>query len=58
MLTVELLGDETITLPLLPSSVTLRDLQVDGRAATILHDGGHDSSAGDAAFTFVPERKY
>ncbi len=38
-LTVELLGDETLTLPLLPSSVTLRDLKVDGREATILIDG-------------------
>ncbi len=38
-LTVELLGDETVTLPLLPSSVTLRNLQVDGRDATILIEG-------------------
>ncbi len=40
-LTVELLGDETLTLPLLPSAVTLRDLKVDGQEATILIDGGH-----------------
>ncbi len=38
-LTVELLGEESVTLPLLPSSVTLRELQVDGREATILIDG-------------------
>ncbi len=38
-LTVELLGEETVTLPLFPSSVTLRSLQVDGRDATILLEG-------------------
>ncbi len=39
-LIVELLGEETVTLPLLPSTVALRELSVDGREATILLDGG------------------
>ncbi|MEM7353898.1 MAG: hypothetical protein AAF657_24065 [Acidobacteriota bacterium] len=38
-LTVELMSDETLTLPLLPKSVTLRDLAIDGREAPILIEG-------------------
>ena len=38
-LTVELMSDETLTLPLLPSTVTLRELAIDGREAPILIDG-------------------
>ncbi len=38
-LVVELLGDETVTLPLLPSTVALRDLRVDGKDAAILLEG-------------------
>ena len=40
VLSLELLGDETATLRLLPSTVTLRDLKVDGKDATILIDNG------------------
>ncbi len=40
-LAVELLDDEAVTLPLLPSSMTLRSLRVDGRDATILLEGDH-----------------
>ncbi|MCP3957159.1 MAG: hypothetical protein GY719_04845 [bacterium] len=39
-LAVELLGEETATLPLLPSTVTLRDLKVDGKDAIILLENG------------------
>ena len=39
-LTVELMSDEKVTLPLLPSTVTLSDLEVDGRDAPILITGG------------------
>ncbi|MEE8507683.1 MAG: hypothetical protein V3T07_01350, partial [Myxococcota bacterium] len=35
-LSVELAGDETVTLELLPKNVTLSDIQVDGKQATIL----------------------
>ena len=38
-LIVDLMSDETITLPLLPSRVTLRDLEIDGRDAPILIEG-------------------
>ncbi len=40
-LTVELLDNEAVTLPLLPSSMTLRSLRVDGRDATILLEADH-----------------
>ena len=36
---VELMSEETLTLPLLPSTVTLRDLAIDGRQAPILIEG-------------------
>ncbi len=39
-LTVELLGTDSITLPLFPASVTLSNVQVDGREASILVQGG------------------
>ena len=38
-LIVDLMSDETITLPLLPSRVTLKDLEIDGRDAPILIEG-------------------
>ena len=38
-LAVELFGDETVTLGLLPSTVTLSDLRIDGKEATILVEG-------------------
>jgi hypothetical protein len=38
-LDVELFAAKTITLPLLPSTATLRELQVDGKAAPILIEG-------------------
>ncbi|MEE8526671.1 MAG: hypothetical protein V3T72_22265 [Thermoanaerobaculia bacterium] len=38
-LDVELFSDETVTLPLLPKSVTLNDVTVDGEQASILLDG-------------------
>ncbi|MGI9592443.1 MAG: hypothetical protein ACR2P8_13815, partial [Myxococcota bacterium] len=39
-LSVELAGDETVTLELLPRNVTLSDIQVDGRKAAILVSEG------------------
>jgi hypothetical protein len=40
-LSVELAGDETVTLELLPKNVTLSDIQVDGKKAAILVSGDH-----------------
>ncbi len=39
-LSVELVGDETVTLELLPKNVTLSDIRVDGKKAAILVSGG------------------
>jgi hypothetical protein len=38
-LDVELFGNETATIPLLPRSITLSDLKVDGKKASILFEG-------------------
>jgi hypothetical protein len=40
-LSVELVGDETVTLELLPKTVTLSDIRVDGKTAAILVSGNH-----------------
>lgn len=38
---VEIFNDETVTLDLMPRSVTLRELRVDGKPAPILLEGAH-----------------
>lgn len=38
---VEVFTAETITLPLMPSSVILSDIRIDGEAATVLVEGSH-----------------
>ena len=37
---VEIFGGESVTLPLMPSSVTLNDVRVDGAPATVLEENG------------------
>ncbi|MCP4898417.1 MAG: hypothetical protein GY906_15695 [bacterium] len=41
---VEIFNDQSVTLPLMPRSVTLRDLKVDGKPAPIMLDGDHFST--------------
>ncbi|MCP4328998.1 MAG: hypothetical protein GY791_11240 [Alphaproteobacteria bacterium] len=38
---VEIFGDERITLPVIPNSVTINDLRIDGETATVLDEDGN-----------------